>query len=112
MTTENNNKLIAEFLGYEWNEIEEVLTQNKFAIQNSVPNFHSDWNWLMEVVEKINLINDFEYSVIIKSMDCYIMNSKGETIASVDCKYNVDELIKSVYEVAIQFIQWHNEQNK
>jgi hypothetical protein len=45
-------------------------------------------------------------------MDCYISDNKGKKIVSIDCKYNVDELKKSVYEAVVKFIKWYNEQTK
>ena len=103
MNTTENNKLIGEFIGM-------FLPLNLVKIEEL--QFHADWNRLMKVVEKINLLDGFKYSVTIQTMDCYISDNKGEKIVSIDCKYNVDELKKSVYYACVEFIKWHNEQTK
>jgi len=43
MNTQENNKLIAEFLGKD-HELNQCI---------SAPQFYEEWNWLMPVVEKI-----------------------------------------------------------
>ena len=71
MNTENN-KIIAEFMGYEniksnkehpmYKIPKFAYTENNFGSIETIDTFspyfddmvfHSDWNWLMEVVEKI-----------------------------------------------------------
>ena len=46
MNTQENNKLIAEFIGKD----------HEFNQCISAPQYHKDWNWLMSVVEKIKNI--------------------------------------------------------
>jgi hypothetical protein len=46
MNTQENNKLIAEFLGKD-HELNQCI---------SAPQFHEEWNWLMPVVDKIKNI--------------------------------------------------------
>ena len=60
----------------------------------------------MRVVEKINLMNDYKYTVYIASMDTRIENNiTGETIVDINCKHTVDELIQSVFEAVVKFIK-------
>ena len=100
------NKLIAEFV----TEEPEVLKQDlKRAGTLESMQYHESWDWLMPVVEKINLLDEYEYSVTIYTMDCHIQDKKGNTVISIDCKNTVDELIKSVYEAVVEFIKWYNE---
>lgn len=101
MNTENN-KLIAKFLG--WKEqtdpTEKWFTQffNQHGERKGGTNkepllFHSDWNWLMEVVFKCleicnnEMLNEWEdsFSGAFFSMD-----------------------IVQMYEEAISFIKWYN----
>jgi len=54
MNTQENNKMIAEFMGYE-------LIGNTYSKNNGMdwfiePQYHESWNWLMSVVEKIKNI--------------------------------------------------------
>ena len=67
--------------------------------------FHSDWNWIMEVVEKIETL-DFEVSITFgashiwtkNSFNCITNNSKGE---------NFDKK-RSIIQAIDQFIDWFN----
>ena len=117
MTTENNNSanaLIAEFMGlgktimffnfktgnYVKNENDdcninavEVYLKNRKPIINF--HYHSDWNWLMEVVNKITTLNEFQE---------YEFNS---LFWDIFCQLN----IKEVYTQVVLFIEWYN-QNK
>jgi hypothetical protein len=51
-------KLIAEFLGFD------ILSNNHFnyegELMTSLPEFESDWNWLMKIVEKIESLPSSE----------------------------------------------------
>jgi hypothetical protein len=83
MNTQENNKLIAEFLGKD-HELNQCI---------AAPNFHKSWDWLMPVVERINNILDdddeFVYSVNIHpskvtiyfyQRDVFVSNEHGSTM--------------------------------
>jgi hypothetical protein len=92
---EENNKLIAEFLGYETYEMNGVLNveyseNNIRTIQDT--HYHIDWNWLMEVVEKI-----LNICLELDSMEMY---------------YNITDSIPKIdkaYNDCVEFIKWYNE---
>ena len=95
-----NNKLIAEFLG----EIKQPFEFPQFGYINIMGDwkdtffdnqlkFHSNWNWLMQVVEKI-----LNVSLEIDSMEMY---------------YNITDSIPYIaktYGECVEFIKWYNEQ--
>ena len=89
MTTENN-KIIAEFMG---------------ATLIKDLKYHLDWNWLMEVVEKIESLG---YKVDISkwgnSQYCGIyLNGKKISGNETNTK------IEAVYNASLEFIKWYNE---
>ncbi len=91
MTTIEKNKLLAEFLG---------VQHQKMAM-----NFNSNWNLLMQVVEKIEA-HGFTFD-IKKNWSC--ITRKGEKII---IRWEEDNnKIEAVYNACLQFIQWYN-QNK
>ena len=102
MTTENN-KLIAEFMEYPKHKIDFVGKRLNF--ENSKHNtYHKDWNWLMQVVEKIESLG---YRVTIVRHICRIdLTEESKLIISENIKK-----IEAVYTVCFKFIQWYN-QNK
>ena len=107
---EENNKLIAEFLNWEFDDLSETFEtpflklvepqafgdeQFSCKLQDFELEFHSDWNWLMQVVEKI-----LNVSLEIDSMEMY---------------YNITDSIPYIaktYGECVEFIKWYNEQNK
>ena len=110
MTTEDN-KLLAEFLDY---KIQKDPTERWFGqyfkpnygwVKENELGFNSDWNCLMEVVEKIENYNEYT-NVFFASegcaIDCHIENGFS---FSNDC----DTKIEAVYSVCIEFIKWYNE---
>jgi hypothetical protein len=92
MTTTEQNKIIDEFNGFHlWN--------NGFLYEEMT--YHSDWNNLIPVVEKIESISDSEsFEVDIFGNCCDI----GGRIESVK-----DTKIGAVVDAVIQFIEWYNE---
>ena len=118
-----NNKLIAEFLNWEFDDLSETFEtpflklvdphafgdeQFSCKLQDFELEFHSDWNWLMEVVEKIENYNEFTNVLFAPqgcSIDCYTENGFS---FSNDC----DTKIEAVYNACVEFVKWYNEQNK
>jgi len=91
MNTENN-KLIAEFMNCE----------NPQAWEDDL--YSNDWNWLMEVVEKIESLG---YNTKIESLEhtrVSIGNGKYLTLVEVDNETKIE----AVYNACIEFIKWYN----
>ena len=98
----DNNKLIAEFMELKYKRGAYYDEYNKEKVkQDSNLKFHSSWDWLMPVVEKIENINEWvrveitNNSIIITYMG-YNKITHGKT------------KIKTVYKAVVEFIKWYN----
>lgn len=109
MNTENN-KVIAEFMGKK-----ELITESQFlAMEHKAHNptiieylkYDTDWNWLMEVVEKIESLS---YDVFINTCVCRITDVGQGVLEDIET-FNYENKIKAVYGACVEFIKWHNEQ--
>lgn len=106
------NKLIAEFLGGSVDNKTFFYGKNKnyndeielkvYNINNA--KFHSDWNWLMLVVEKIE-VSSGNFVICLNTceinagkFDCYLIEA--------------DSKIEAVWSSAVEFIKWYNENGK
>ena len=100
--TTENNKLMAEFMGFQstslgWFDNEEHLINVEKDNTFDDLKFHKDWNWLMSVVEKCLTLN-----VDVEPINHYfIINDALLTI-------NINE----VYNACVEFIKWYNQQSK
>ena len=96
-----NNEIIAVFMG-------RVIPEDKLEFYDENPTTHfynSNWNWLMEVVEKIESLG---YRVTIVRHICRIdLTEESKLIISEDIKK-----IEAVYSACLEFIKWYNKQNK
>ena len=103
-----NNKLIAEFMGnipiFE-NEYQ-MVTHNNMCYGIDELKYDTDWNWLMEVVEKIESFEDenkcAKFNVIIEQsfveiIDC---NTSNE-IVSIDANTKIE----AIYLAIVEFIK-------
>lgn len=107
MKTEENNKLIAEFMGYKVMEEDKFLTEdypkgtdlNKVMVDVAMK-YHTSWDWLMPVVEKIWTITGHRslwYHEVNEETTIY-----GKTEAGVSN-------IADAYSAVVEFIKWYNE---
>ena len=122
MKTIENNKIIAEFLNVKIHPcetieklkflpIEERGLYNGYFIDEL--KYHEDWNWLMEVVEKIESIEYGIYQVDILQEGCKILERCRLLIDNRVGKLESDTTkIESVYLACVEFIKWYNNQNK
>ena len=118
-----NNNLIAEFMGvfdkilstgniHSWSDAPFYYTTEdtrEKVIKNisKYSKYSKDWNWLMEVVEKIENYNEFTNVLFAPrgcAIDCYIENGFS---FSNDC----DTKIEAVYNACVEFIKWYNKNN-
>ena len=104
---ENNNKLIAEFM--EWTLDDKDLNSYrkyngsifKYSLLSNFK-YHTDWNWLMPVVERIEL--DMGFDVYIHYNNCTITD--GENAFENEAEPN--QKIYATYQSVIEFIKWYN----
>ena len=126
MSTTDNNKLLAEFLGWHSKKInitasrpkgegielylKEVTEYNREFIEDELK-FHTDWNWLMQVVEKIEAIGG---SVCIGNGNCvmivfYLTDVYGESYSKT--REMIGETkIQATYNACVSFVKWYNTQ--
>ena len=106
-STEENNRLIAEFMGY---EIDPLFTMPDGSDYNNNALYHLSWDWLMPVVEKIESFifkNDEYYNFQILGGCCvYVISSNGNELICVD---NGKSKLDCVYQAVIEFIEWYNQ---
>lgn len=105
-----SNKLMAKFLGWEYHNSQDLAkipkwinNGKKICTNHEQLKFHSDWNWLMQVVEKIESLR---ISVSIYNKQCEIGDSFFEKIHINICHQTK---IQAVYSACLQFIK--NESN-
>lgn len=107
MSTENN-KIIAEFLGFD------ILSNDRYNYQGeittSLPEFNSDWSWLMVVVEKIESIYENRFVIEISDNMCEITGFEVDNNPKIyKCGSNKKE---AVYMACVEFIKWYNQQSE
>jgi hypothetical protein len=128
------NKLIAEFLGFKveniednifhvslgtWTIYERFKTDNenpyqyflnlKTNIKNSTHfKFYSSWDWLMPVVEKIESIDKYVFDIYLNK--CEIQYGNNFTIEEVS--FSGLNKIEAVYKAVVAFIKWFNQQKQ
>ena len=107
-----NNELIAKFLGYSQPHPE--FTDTTYWYKEDYPPlaillFDNDWNWLMEVVENIENLENKRFRVDIYGDICCII----DTVDLYEIfTFNCDTKINVTYSSCVEFIKWYNEQNK
>ena len=117
-----NNKIIAEFLNWEFDDLSETFEtpflklvepqafgdeQFSCKLQDFELEFHSDWNWLMEVVEKIeNLSKEGETYMFSITKFSARVTYKGSRIVDLPID---NTKIEAVYNACVEFIKWYNE---
>ena len=95
MNTENN-KIIAEFMG------NYLLKNHQGGYDEMIKKFSSDWNWLMQVVEKIRSIDSKAKGDFRVKLLHYQRNNK--TIFDL----SILEGKEHVYQACSEFVKWYN----
>jgi hypothetical protein len=106
------NKLIAEFMGWVWSDAFRGLLPDHWIDENggceglkTELEFHSSWDELMPVVEKIE---DMGYTFKICRRRIEI-DKDGEHPPYPFIYSKLDTKIESAWVGCIEFIKWHNQ---
>lgn len=113
------NKLILDFLNtdinndgtYELPQFGTIRPNGDFKTSFTVEQtkFHKDWNWLMEVVDKIE---DLGYRVCINGISCTVSELLNDDPIISLVLGDRKQKISLVHSAVVEFIKWYNEQNK
>jgi len=135
-----NNKLIAEFMGYENVKIESKEAGCRIPAppgwEKQFPtgvhrtfSYNEDWNQLILVVEKIESLDlkewfykwelDGEVNYNFRNLEVEILNNTCSVILDLDLDpstdlayYKAETKIKATYKTIVEFIKWYNEKKK
>jgi len=119
------NKRCAEFLGYInltpddkdfdfYEKLDGVLGK---MLEPKSMKFHSDWNWIMEVVEKIQTLDKLGGIVMIQQGRCKItsrMAGDNSVYADVSHYYlhGMKKQKEAVVQAINQFLIWYNDSSR
>lgn len=120
-----NNQLIAEFMGvfdkilstgniHSWSDAPFYYTTEDTrgkVIKNisKYSKYSKDWNWLMQVVEKIeNLSKEGETYMFSITKFSARVTYKGSRIVDLPID---NTKIEAVYNACVEFIKWYNKNN-
>ena len=102
-----NNRIIAEFIGLKVEDEDERIFINGLGTRLLEDTFNKSWDWLMQVVEKIESLEDNRYNIEINNLWCNIYDTKIMDVF----EYMEDSKINSVYGACLEFIKGYNSQN-
>jgi len=101
-TIEEGNKLIAEFMG-----IVPIVETNGIVYKDTntghimLIKYHSSWDWLMPVVEKIEKTTQCDIIIHAKNVVDASYNSQTQL-------YYAGSLLQNAWQAVVEFIEWYN----
>jgi len=93
MNTQENNKLIAEFMGIVYPKLDNVIVIDNVVIKENELQYHTSWDWLMPVANEI-----------IKSRDEQNADWDLTNLKYALCTTNIEW----VYKAVVEFINQYN----
>ena len=113
--TNENNKLIAQFMQLELISNKEYEIKRKDMIKQNIAydlpltlddlKYHSSWDWLMPVIEKIESYE--RYDVNILQYGTIIYDNQKEMVNNI-ADISFDTKIEHTYDAIVKFIKYYN----
>lgn len=117
------NKLIADFMGWHYNKSGQWSRKEDFVIIDGeeysekwerLLKFHTSWDWLMPVVEKIESLHDSVFSFFIVQDECDIALSSsykenGEDWDAPNFAQRKGNKLLSTWSAVVDFIKWYQQ---
>ena len=74
-------------------------------------NYHTDWNWLMQVVEKVESLEDNRFLFQISTRQGFYaeIRERFSYETKIEDAYGKTR-IESVYNACVSFVKWYNNQ--
>lgn len=128
--TQNGNFLIANFMGYKYEEglgkdhcgwykivystfdTEKELGHREYLCRNDSMMYHKSWKWLMLVVEKIEKTGCIVEMTFCLGMTCKIQKGDFKNGTKYFLATETNDMKESVFLSVVEYIKWYNEQNK
>ena len=112
--TRLGNKAIAEFMGWKYISDGDCFYKAPNYLFSNEMKYHSSWEWLMPVVEKISRIKLDEYE---NNADTHYMRTfgmisdEGKFMARINCfgLHMADTLIVATWSAVVEFIDHCNQ---
>ena len=111
---ELNNTLIAEFMGGKYDKDtsfpihpDDIWLPFHGIVRKKHLSYHTSWDWLMPVVEKIESISDTE----LTCMTAEIKEYQFQIYLSNTCLRGTNKL-ELIYQAVVEFIKWYNQQKQ
>ena len=107
----NENKLIAEFIGVVFHDDENQYYDNNGLYIGEELRYHTSWDWLMPVVEKIRSIKCYDKGDVF-NYQFIIHNNKVEYYADGYTKKPSKIFLgygkEAIYKAVVEFIKEYN----
>jgi len=113
----NGNKLIADFTGVKIGVDKYSCRMGCYEpLQEKHLNYHKEWGWLMPVVEKIEKLDNCNFSFFIVQTECDIAFSSeykdnGDDYYAPSFAQKKGDKLISTWCATVEFIKWWNEEN-
>jgi endonuclease IV len=101
-----DNRLIAEFMSAEPDK------KTFFRTGEEVYFYHTSWDWLMPVVERIN--DTERYEVCIGNCHCHVTDIENDNykVRALTLSLQGKTTIEATYLAVVEFINWYNDERQ
>lgn len=119
----NSNKLIAEFMGaksihnptgYDIHDDKDWYKYNELNYESTDFKFHSSWDWLIPVLEKIEQLG-YHTRICFDDFGSWMQIHYGLSVADTDETKALNQhgtKIENTFKSVVEFIKWYNKNGK